>query len=143
MSFRSLLKNLFGDNSSNRIENPYDLLTWNQKLAAMNLMAFLGGSCSGTALELNKINHIMSVEGGKMGVSGNAMRAGRSQFSDVDIMVTALMGANRGALENLFWAFYCIVAVGKSKEAVQMLLGIYRRLGFSEQDCALILEKRV
>ena len=43
--------------------SPYDSLTWNQKLAAMNLMIVFGGSCSGLPHELDKINHIMSVEG--------------------------------------------------------------------------------
>ena len=84
----------------------------------------------------------MSVEGGKMGVSGEAMRAGSSLFSDMEMMVNALKGANRNALESLFWAFYCIIAVGKSREAVLMLLSIYRKLGFSEQDCAQILERK-
>ena len=48
--------------------NVYSYLTQRQKLAAMNLMTAFGGSCPGTLQNLDKINHIMSVEGGKMGV---------------------------------------------------------------------------
>jgi hypothetical protein len=57
-------------------------------------------------------------------------------------MVNAIKGISRNALESLFWAYYCIVAVGKSAQAVQVLLGVYRELGFSEQDCISILENR-
>jgi len=120
--------------------SPYDSLTWNQKLAAMNLMIVFGGSCSGLPHELDKINHIMSVEGREMGVSGNQVHSASSLFSDMNDMVNALNGADRHALEKLFWAYYCIVAVGKSSQAVLALLGVYNKLGFSEQECASILE---
>lgn len=122
--------------------SPYRLLTWNQKLAAMNLMVVFGGSCSGQPHELDKINHIMSVEGREMGVSGEQVHSARSLFSDMNEMVNALNGANRHALEKLFWAFYCIVAVGKSSQAVLVLLGVYNKLGFSKQECTLILERK-
>ena len=57
-------------------------------------------------------------------------------------MSDALIGADRGALEKLFWAFYCIVAAGKNEQAVRVLLAVYEDLGFSEQDCLNILNKR-
>ena len=122
--------------------NVYDNLTHKQKLAAMNLMVVFGGSCSGTEFELNKINHIMSSEGQSMGISGNEMRAGSVKFKGMEGMVDALIGANKQALEKLFWALYCIVAVGKSEQSVHVLLGVYKKLGFSEQDCLNILETR-
>lgn len=122
--------------------SPYENLTRIQKLAAMNLMVVFGGSCSGTEYELNKINHIMSVEGHEMGISGDEVRRANSMFPEMRNMVHALKGANRSALEKLFWAFYCIIAVGESKEAVHVLLTIYGEFGFSEQECVRILEQR-
>lgn len=120
----------------------YSSLSQRQKIAAMNLMTVFGGSCPGTSQNIDKINHIMTVEGGKMGVSGAQVHAAMDSFSGMPDMVDALKGANRSALESLFWAYYCIVAVGKSAQAVQVLLGVYRQLGFSEQDCLTILENR-
>ena len=136
MDFMNLLK------KTPQPSSPYRLLTWNQKLAAMNLMVVCGGSCSGQPHELDKINHIMSVEGREMGVSGDQVHSARSLFSDMNEMVNALNGANRHALDKLFWAFYCIVAVGKSSQAVLVLLGVYNKLGFSKQECTLILERK-
>ncbi len=122
--------------------NIYYNLTQKQKLAAMNLMVVFGGSCSGTEYELNKINHIMASEGQLMGISGNEMRAGASLFNGMEGMVNSLMGANRDALKKLFWAYYCIIAVGKSEQAVNVLLGVYNKWGISEQECINILESR-
>lgn len=122
--------------------NVYSSLTQRQKLAAMNLMTVFGGSCIGTSQNLDKINHIMSAEGRKMGVSGSEVHAAMDSFSGMPDMVNTLKGTNREALESLFWAYYCIVAVGKSGQAVQVLLGVYKDWGFSEQECISILEKR-
>lgn len=134
------LFNLFTKNQQNA--NVYDNLTHKQKLAAMNLMMVFGGSCSGTDYELNKINHIMTVEGQLMGISENEMKAASSHFDGMEDMVNALFGADHQALEKLFWAFYCIIAVGKSEYAAYVLLGIYHNFGFAEQDCLNILETR-
>lgn len=122
--------------------NVYSYLTRRQKLAAMNLMMVFGGSCPGTQENLDKINHIMQVEGGKMGISGAEVHAARETFSGMSDMVNSLKGTNRNALESLFWAYYCIVAIGQSTQAVQVLLGVYKELGFSEQECITILENR-
>lgn len=122
--------------------NSYSALTQRQKLAAMNLMTVFGGSCPGTTQNIDKINHIMSVEGSKMGLSGAEVHAAKDTFSGMPGMVNTLKGSNRKALEDLFWAYYCIVAVGKSAQAVQVLLGVYKDLGFSEQECIAILENR-
>ena len=122
--------------------NIYDTLTQKQKLAAMNLMVVFGGSCSGTEYELDKINHIMASEGQLMGISGNEMRAGASLFNGMEGMVNSLIGANRDALKKLFWAYYCIIAVGKSEQAVNVLLGVYNKWGISEHECIHILESR-
>lgn len=122
--------------------NIYDTLTQKQKLAAMNLMVVFGGSCSGTEYELDKINHIMASEGQLMGISGNEMRAGASLFSGMEGMVNSLIGANRDALKKLFWAYYCIIAVGKSEQAANVLLSVYNKWGISEQECINILESR-
>ena len=111
-------------------------------MAAMNLMTVFGGSCPETSQNLDKINHIMSVEGGKMGVTGSEVHAAMDTFSGMPDMVNTLKGTDRSALKSLFWAYYCIVAVGKSAQAVQVLLGVYRDLGFSEQECVSILEAR-
>lgn len=111
-------------------------------MAAMNLMIAFGGSCPGTPQNIEKINHIITVEGGKMGVTGEQVHAAHDTFSGMPDMVNAIKGISRGALESLFWAYYCIIAVGKSTQAVQVLLGVYRDLGFSGQDCLSILEKR-
>lgn len=135
MNFRNLFKR-----NDSAPANIYDYLNRRQKLAAMNLMVVFGGSCSGTDYELSKINHIMASEGRMMGISGDEMRAGRSLFNGMQGMVEALVGANREALKKLFWAYYCIVAVGKSSQAANVLLGVYNRLGFSEQDCVNLLE---
>ncbi len=120
----------------------YSSLSQQQKMAAMGLMTVFGGSCSGTPQNIDKINHIMTVEGGKMGVSGAQVHAAYDTFSGMHDMVNTLKGVNRSALESLFWAYYCIVAVGKSAQAVQVLLGVYKDLGFSEQECISILENR-
>lgn len=122
--------------------NIYDTLTQKQKLAAMNLMVVFGGSCSGTEYELDKINHIMASECQLMGISGNEMRAGASLFSGMEGMVNSLIGANRDALKKLFWAYYCIIAVGKSEQAANVLLSVYNKWGISEQECINILESR-
>lgn len=132
----------FFKKSNTQVSNVYDYLTHKQKLAAMNLMVVFGGSCSGTEYELNKINHIMASEGQSMGITGNEMRAGAAQFNGMAGMVDALVGANHQALKKLFWALYGIVAVGKSEQAVHVLLGVYNKFGFSEQDCLNILESR-
>ena len=122
--------------------NVYSSLTWKQKMAAMNLMIVFGGSCPGTSQNLDKINHIMTIEGCKMGVSGEHVHSAHDDFYGMADMVNTLKGTSRSALESLFWAYYCIVAVGKSAQAVQVLLGVYRDLGFNEQECLSILEKR-
>lgn len=122
--------------------NIYDALTQKQKLAAMNLMVVFGGSCSGTEYELNKIDHIMASEGQLMGISGNEMRAGYSLFNGMEGMVNALKGADHDALKKLFWAYYCIIAVGKSEQAAYVLLRVYNEWGISEQECLNILESR-
>lgn len=126
---------------SNSITNVYSSMTYNQKLAAMNLMIVFGGSCSGTPQELDKINHIMTVEGKEMGLSGEEVHAGMDKFDGMKGMVNAIKGVNRSALEKLFWAYYCIIAAGKSAQAVQVLLGVYRDLGFTEEECVAIIER--
>lgn len=123
-------------------DNIYDNLTQRQKLAAMNLMVVFGGSCSGAEYELNKINHIMASEGQLMGISGNEMRAGHSLFNGMEGMVDALKGADHNALKKLFWAYYCIIAVGKSEQAAHVLLRVYNEWGISEHECLNILESR-
>lgn len=128
--------------NTSKSSDVYSSLTQRQKLAAMNLMTVFGGSCPGTSENLDKINHIMSVEGGKMGVTGTEVHAAMDTFSGMPDMVNTLKGANRKVLESLFWAYYCIVAVGKSPQAVQVLLGVYKDWGFSEQECLTILENR-
>ena len=120
----------------------YTSLSQRQKLAAMNLMKIFGSTCPCIPQNLDKINHIMSVEAGMMEVSSAQIHAAWDTFSGMPDMVNTLKGANRSALESLFWAYYCIVAVGKSAQAVQVLLGVYRNLGFSEQECVDILERR-
>ena len=120
----------------------YTSLSQRQKLAAMNLMKVFGSTSPCTPQNLDKINHIMSVEAGKMEVSSTQIHAAWDTFSGMPDMVNTLKGANRSALESLFWAYYCIVAVGKSAQAVQVLLGVYRDLGFSEQECVDFLERR-
>lgn len=122
-------------------ENVYSGLTRNQKLAAMNLMMVFGGSCSGSPQELGKINHIMTEEGKRLGITGEEMHAATSRFNGMEGMVDALKGADRVALANLFWPFYCIVSVGKDEQAIRVLLAIYEDYGFSIQDCVNILEK--
>ena len=121
--------------------NVYSRLTHHQKLAAMNLMMAFAGSCSGSPQEISKINHIMTQEGHLLGISGNEMHAATSRFNGMKGMADALNGADRRALEELFWAFYCIVAVGKDSQAIRILMLIYKDYGFSEQDCISILEK--
>lgn len=145
-----LLKELFGhkhtkeqqDDSTTNNDNVYSKLTHYQKLAAMNLMMVFGGSCSGSPQELSKINHIMTQEGQMLGVSVAEMHAATSRFSGMKGMSDTLKGADRKALEKLFWAFYCIIAIGKDPQAAQVLMIIYKDYGFSEQDCIAILEKR-
>ena len=132
----------FFKRSNPHVSNVYDYLTHKQKLAAMNLMVVFGGSCSGKEFELNKINHIMASEGQAMRISGDEMRAGAAQFNGMVGMVDALVGANHQALKKLFWALYCIIAVSKSEQAANVLLGVYSKFGFSEQDCLNILESR-
>lgn len=145
-----ILHDLFGhktppkeqqDHSTTNNGNVYSSLTHYQKLAAMNLMFVLGGSCSGSPQEVSKINHIMTQEGHLLGISGAEMHAANSSFSGMKEMSDALKGADRKALERLFLPFYCIIAVGKDPQAVQLLLIIYKDYGFSEQDCISILEK--
>ena len=122
--------------------NMYSSLTYRQKMAAMNLMKLFGGSCSGSQQELSKINQIMSVEGNKMNVSASEVNAIQNQFSDLDEMIITLKNADRNALKSLFWTFYCIIGVGKSEQAVQLLISIYNDFGFTTQECATILEQK-
>lgn len=123
------------------VHKVYSSMSFRQKVAAMNLMTFFGGSCSGNPQEINKINHIMTVSGREMGISEDEVHAGWSNFSGMEDMVNAIKDVDRSALERLFWSYFCIVGVGKSPEAVQMLLGVYRKLGFTEEECISILEK--
>lgn len=76
-----------------------------------------------------------------MDVSVASFKASHSQFSGMWDMVNALKGSNRQALERLFFAFYCIVAVGESVEAANILINVYGKLGFTELECFSILEK--
>ena len=135
------LKKLFRQNSvTSTNKSPYENLTWRQKLAAMNLMVVFGGACSGAPQDISKINHIMTVEGRDMGISGEQMRS--ASFADMSEMVDALKGANRLALEKLLWPFYCIICLSRSLEAVQVLINIYAELGFTAQECSDILERK-
>lgn len=120
----------------------YSKLTQNQKLAALNLMLVFGGSCSGTPAELSKINHIMTKESEKMGVTSAQFQSSTSMFSGMKHMADTLIGADRKALSELFWAYYCIVAVGQKEEAIHVLMSIYRDYGFTENDCVAILERK-
>lgn len=120
----------------------YSRLTQNQKLAALNLMLVFGGSCSGTPAELSKINHIMAKESEKMGITSAQFHASNSMFSGMKHMADSLKGADRDALAELFWAYYCIAAVGQQEEAVHVLMSIYRDYGFTENDCVGILERK-
>lgn len=122
--------------------NPYSSMTHRQKLAAMNLMLAFGGSCSGTPDELSKINHIMTQEGRLLGISADEMNTATSSFNGMKGMSDALKGADRLALEKLFWAFYCIIAAGKNEMAVRVLLLMYEGFGFSTQDCLSILNRK-
>lgn len=74
-----------------------------------------------------------------MDVSVASFKASHSQFSGMWDM--ALKGSNRQAFERLFFAFYCIVAVGESVEAANILINVYGKLGFTELECFSILEK--
>lgn len=121
---------------------PYSKLTQNQKLAALNLMMVFGGSCSGTPDELSKINHIMTKESEKMGITSAQFHSSTSMFSGMKHMADTLIGADRKALAELFGAYYCIAAVGQQDEAVHVLMSIYRDYGFSESDCVSILERK-
>lgn len=76
-----------------------------------------------------------------MNVTFELVRASRSQFSGMRGMVDAIKGANRKALEQIFFVLYCIVAVGASVEAAHILFNVYGELGFTEQECIAILEK--
>ena len=146
------LSELFGGKTSNVQKKPinttvdsiYSSLTRHQRLAAMNLMFAFSGSCSGTVEELSKINHIMAKEGQALGITKEEMQTATSSLfnNDMRTMANALKGADKVTLEKLFWAFYCIIAAGKSKQAVLILLSIYEDFGFSNQDCVSILERR-
>lgn len=128
--------------TSSASSSVYSPLSQRQKFAAMNLMKVFGSTCPCIPQNLDKIDHIMSVEAGKMEVSSAQIHEAWDTFSGMPDMVNTLKGANRCALESLFWAYYCIVAVGKSAQAVQVLLGVYGQLGFSEHECLSILENR-
>lgn len=132
-----IFKNFF--EMSSKPSSPYDSLSQTQKLAAMNLMIAFGGSCSMTDEIIGKINHIMTVVGQEMNVS--AKQVNSISFVDMKDMVDKLKGCNRMALEKLLGPFYCIVCLSNSLQAVQVLINIYAELGFSAQDCAIILEK--
>ena len=143
----SILRNILGldakrASTSVNADNVYSKLTYDQKLAALNLMMAFGGSCSDSAEKINKINHIMASEAQMMGVSSTEFHSATSRFSEIKDMSDALKDANREALAKLFWAFYCIIATGKNIQAVHVLLIIYKDYGFSEQDCLSILENR-
>lgn len=127
---------------STSINNVYDTLTHTQKLAALHLMFAFGGSCNGNAVAINKINHIMTVEGGKMGISSAELHSTQNMFSSMKEMASHLTIINRECKENLFWAMYCIVAAGKNKEAVMVLTGVFGDIGLSESECLSILQKR-
>ena len=121
-------------------QNIYYPLSQIQRLAALHLMQLLGSSCSGTEQDLCKINHIIKTEMQNMSISANHLSL--CTFNDIKEITDELKGADRLCLESIFWACYCIVSVGKSKEAVQLLISCYEEIGFNEQECLSILEKR-
>ena len=122
--------------------NIYDELTHMQKLAAMRLMFAFGGACDGNPVAIEKINHIMTVEGGKMGISGNEVRSAGNLFSGMKDMARTLTGISYPVKESLFIAMYCIVAACKDKQAVTVLLGVFNDIGLSESECLEILQKK-
>lgn len=120
----------------------YSSLTRRQKLAALNLMFCFGcSSCSNNFEHVPKVDHILVSECKRMGILKSELTASTNMFSDMPDMVDNLRGVDEVALEKIFIAIYCIIAIGKSEEAVRALLAIYEQLGFSEQDCLSILEK--
>lgn len=133
-------KNLFKKETPEA--NVFDSLTQREKLAALNLMVVFGGSSSGTPLELDRINRIISEEAALMKISPQEMHNGFNLFSGMDDMIDNIKKINKRALERLFWAYYRIFAASRSEQGVFVLMKIYRNLGFSEVDCVNILEQR-
>ena len=120
----------------------YSSLTRRQKLAALNLMFCFGcGSCSNNFEHVPKVDHILVSECKRMGILKSELTSSTNMFSGMPDMVDNLRGVNKVALEKIFIAICCIIAIGKSEETVRALLAIYEQLGFSEQDCLSILEK--
>ena len=123
-------------------DSSYSALSYDQKLIAMNLMFFFGSFCSGSSESMSKIAHIMSVEGKKMGLTAEESSPKGNYIPDPHIIVNALRDVDSRVLEDLYWAYYCIIAVSKSEKAVHFLLSIYDGLGISDSECLSILQKR-
>lgn len=119
----------------------YSSLSHRQKIAAMNIMNIFGNYSQEALLFQDKICHIMDCEGLKMGVSCSEAFNYVNTFSGMRDMVRTLKGSNREALENLFFAYYCIIATYKSENAIKVLMNVYHDLGFSELECVEILEQ--
>ena len=120
----------------------YSGMTMKQKAAAMNIMTILGGSCPGTPSNISKINQIMTIAGRSMQITGNQYKSYTDSFGGIKGMINELKNVNdRAIMDSLFLSFFSIVSIGKSEQAMTVLLGIYSEFGYSEDDCLEILQK--
>ena len=115
-------------------------LTREQKLAALKLMTLLGGSVPPSAESINLINRIMSRSANAMGISGDAIRS--YDFGSIEKATSILNTiSDREALDILFQAYFNIVAIGKDKNAANLLSSIFESLGYEYDDLEDLIKK--
>jgi len=124
------------------VKNLYSGMTMRQKAAAMNLMMVLGGSCPPTPSCISEVNKIMTFAGHSMQITGPQYKSYTESFGNVRGMIEELKSIqNKGVMDALFLSFFSIVSVGKSEQALTVLLNIYSEFGYSEDDCLKIIKK--
>ena len=82
--FDKLITRKVDANSAESSLEVYSSLTVEQKLAAMNLMTVLGGSCDGSSSQISKINNIMTENSKNLGLTLGQFNLSRQRFTSLE-----------------------------------------------------------
>ena len=139
--FDKLITRKVDANSAESSLEVYSSLTVEQKLAAMNLMTVLGGSCDGSSSQISKINNIMTENSKNLGLTLGQFNLSRQRFTSLESMLEVLKTVdNKPAMDALLVQFFRIIAVNRSTEGGLFLMGIYEKLGYTEDQFTKVLE---
>lgn len=115
-------------------------LTREQKLTALKLMTFFGATIPPTQECIALVNRIMSRAAKAMEISGEEIRS--YDFESIENAKTVLSGiSDREALDLLFLSYFNIVAIGKDKNAADILTRIYGSLGYEDEDLEALIKR--